>query len=103
MHIADSPVTNDTPVHPRPGYILVEIFYEDKDGSIILPNHVRENRNTKYERIIVLEHVPYQGSSNPPYAPGTRIITKGGALINVVPNRMFSIVDEADVIGIYDK
>ena len=102
MHITDpAPVTNDTGFHPAPGYILAEIFMPDKLGvvdrlSILFKN----DRQPELERVIVLEHT---ASEIEELHPGTRILVKGGGLYLLVPGRRTTIVDELDLLGVYDE
>ena len=105
MHLPDpTPVTNDTGFHPAPGYILAEIFMPETLSGIVLPNKVKDERQPELERVIVLEHIP---AADSPFGhglrPGTRILVKGGGLYPLVPDRKTTIVDERDLLGVYDQ
>ena len=100
MPITDSPVTNDTKFHPAPGYMLVEIFIPDKVGTVVLPNRVKDERQPELEKVIVLEH---NAKERDELVPGTQIYVKGGGLIPLKDGRKFSVVDELDVLGVFDK
>lgn len=97
---SDNITVNDTKFHPTPGYMLVELFMPDKIGTVVLPNSVKDERQPELETVIVLEH---NGKERETLAPGTRIYVKGGALITLIKGRKFSVVDELDVLGVFDK
>ncbi len=104
MTITDpAPVTNDTGFHPAPGYILAEIFMPETLSGIVLPNKVKDERQPELERVIVLEHRPDESQAIGLLKPGTRILVKGGGLYPLVPGRRTTIVDERDLLGVYDK
>lgn len=97
------PTHNDTGFHPAPGYILVEVFVAEKVGDIIVPNKAHEQRNTELETVYVLEDGRVNSTKGSPIlAPGTRVLVKGGGLFSIVPGRKLSIVDAADLLGVFD-
>lgn len=100
MSSDNNPVTNDTKFHPAPGYMLVEIFMPDKVGTVVLPSRVKDERQPELEKVVVLEH---NAKERETLAPGTQIYVKGGGLIPLLSGRRFSVVDELDVLGVFDK
>lgn len=95
-------VKNDTGFHPAPGYILAEIFLPDAVSGIVLPNKVKDERQPELERVVVLEHNPKGDEQIGVLRPGTRILVKGGGLFNIVPGRKLTLVDEQDLLGVYE-
>jgi co-chaperonin GroES (HSP10) len=96
-------VTNDTGFQPAPGYILAEIFIPDTVSGIVLPHKVKDERQPELEKVIVLEHTPSADSFfEDGLRPGTRILVKGGGLFNIVPGRKLTLVDEQDLLGVYE-
>lgn len=93
-------MTNDTGIHPAPGYILAEKLNVKAPGTIVLPESARDNPDFAY--IVCLED--NRGDDiEVSIAPGTRIlVTEGKGIPGLVGKRDLMLVHKNSLIAYFD-